>query len=259
MFLLYPEHGMAVNRMDTPTRADSVYYFKGRVVDSATGQPVAFSHIINTGRNTATICDTLGYFYLRVRLFDTLYLTALGYAPLQLVISDSLEKLEILPDIPMKVVSYSIRGVMINPLGSYSSFRHKVANLELPPTNYEINPAVLFEIDEGTDTLDMVPVPVLSPVTALYNWLSREGRNRRRFERLLEHEQFEKDVAYKYSPLVVSGITGYTGFELHRFMDFCSFKKKFLLESDQYEIRYAILEKQLEFEKMDQNTDRKRK
>jgi hypothetical protein len=227
---------------------DSLFYFKGRVLDSLTRNPVPFTHVINTGRITATICDTLGYFFIRVRRGDTLQLTSIGYAPARLVVTDSLRRLEILPDLFLHPVTYSIRGVMINPLGSYATFRDKVARLELPPSRYEINPGVYSDLEQGIDTLDMMPVPTLSPVTALYNWLSKEGKSRRKLRELIEQEEFERQIAYKYSPLIVSGITGYSGFTLYRFMDFCSFSHQFLQESDRYVIRDAVVARQKEFE-----------
>ena len=238
---------------DEGIRSDSVFYFKGRVLDSTNRRPVAFAHVINTGRNTATICDTLGYFYLRVRMQDTLNFTAIGYATKQIVITESLQSLERLPDIFLREFSYTIEGVMINPLGSYQTFRSRVINLELPPSKYEINPSVLSDIEGGTDTLDIVEYPAMSPVTALYNWLSQEGQEKRKYMRLIEQEQFEKDIAYKYSPLIVSGVTGYAGFELYSFMDFCAFSKKFLQESDRYEIRDAVVEKQKIYEALNED------
>ncbi|HEC45113.1 MAG TPA: hypothetical protein ENI20_20090 [Bacteroides sp.] len=233
--------------------SDSVFYFKGRVLGSEGRKPIAFAHVINTRRNTATICDTLGYFFLRVRMLDTVNITAIGFAPVQVVITDSLQSLEKLPDIFLRDFSYTIEGVMINPLGSYQTFRSRVINLELPPSKYEINPTVLMDIDEGTDTLDMVEYPAMSPVTALYNWLSKEGREKRKYKMIIEQEQFEKDIAYKYSPLIVSGVTGYAGFELYYFMDFCRFSNKFLDESDRYEIRDAVVEKQKIYEALNED------
>jgi hypothetical protein len=91
-------------------------------------------------------------------------------------------------------------------------------------------------------------MPVMSPVTALYNLLSKEGKSKRKLRKLLEQEAFEKQIDFKYSPEIVSHITGYTGFELYEFMDFCSFKKDFLLDATYYEITQAIVRKQLEFE-----------
>jgi hypothetical protein len=230
------------------SRSDSLFYFKGRALDSLDARPVVFTHVINTGRNTAAICDTMGYFYLRVRLNDTLKLSAIGYATLTLVIGDSMRDLKVIPDILLHEIRYSIRGVMINPLGSYSNFKYRVATLQLPPTGYEINPTVLRELERGLDTLDIIAYPAMSPVTALYNWLSREGKEKRKLARLIEEEKFEKEITYKYSPLIVSGITGYSGLQLYVFMDFCDFSMKFLRESDRYVIRDAVLEKQKLFE-----------
>ena len=231
---------------------DSLYYFKGRVLDSLNGRPVIFAHVINTGRNTAAICDTMGYFYLRVRLKDTLKFSAIGYATRMLVAGDSLRDLEVIPDILLHEIRYTINGVRINPLGNYGDFKYRVANLQLPPTGYEINPTLLRKIERGLDTLDIIEYPVMSPVTALYNWLSREGKERRKLARLIEKEKFEKEIAYKYSPLIVSGITGYSGLQLYVFMDFCDFSMKFLRESDRYVIRDAVLEKQKIFESQEE-------
>jgi hypothetical protein len=239
-----------ISPLQPPLPEDSILYFKGRVMDTITGNPVAFTHVINLGRGAATICDTMGYFYIRVRRRDTLLFSALGYGPEKLPLGDSLLQLERIPDIPMRSITYSIKGVMINPLGSYETFKRRVAAMELPPSEYQINPNVLMEIERGTDTLDMIQAPVMSPVTALYNWLSKEGKEKRKYRELLEQEQFERDIAYKYSPLIVSGITGYSGFELYRFMDFCSFKKKFILESDRYEIHDAVVDRQKLYESM---------
>jgi len=227
---------------------DSVFYFKGRVLDSLSRQAVAFTHIVNKGKNTATICDTLGYFFIRVHINDTLQLTAIGYAPETLLINDSLRYLDRLPDVLLRPTSYTIQGVMINPLGTYENFKMKVISLELPPSKYEINPSVIFDIDRGTDTLDIMPAPVMSPVSALYNWLSKEGKSRRKLVKIIEQEQFEKEISYKYSPDIIAAITSYSGFELYEFMEFCNFKKDLLLESDRYQIRDAVLEKQKIFE-----------
>ncbi|MFC2114953.1 hypothetical protein ACFLTU_00660 [Bacteroidota bacterium] len=233
-------------------QADSIFYFKGRVLDSISRQPVVFTHIINISKKRATISDTLGYFFIRVSLFDTLQLTAIGFAPLQIIINDSHRQQEKLPDILIRSVRYSILGVMINPLGSYESFKQKMIGLELPPSGFEINPSLISDIEKGTDTLDMIQTLSFSPVTALYNWLSKEGRSRRRYLNLIEQEQFEKDIAYKYNPAIIEEITGYSGFDLYRFMDFCSFNKKFLLEADIYEIQDAVLKKKAIFEALEE-------
>ena len=142
---------------------------------------------------------------------------------------------------------YSIDAVRVNPLGSYDQFRQRFVTMKSPESAYEINPTVLFDIDRGMDTLDMLIIHPMSPVTALYNLLSKEGKSKRKLQKLIEEETFAKQVEFKYSPGIVSHITGYTGFDLYEFMDFCSFSKEFLLDATYYEITRAILVKKQKF------------
>jgi hypothetical protein len=227
---------------------DTTVYFKARVLDSLTREPVVFAHIINSTKRTATISDTLGYFYIRTSPGDQLQFTAIGFTAGKLTIGYSILRKRIIHDILLKPIIYSIESVRVNPLGSYEQFRQRFIRVNIPESEYQIHPSVLTDIDEGTDTLDMLIVPIMSPVTALYNLLSKEGKSKRKLRKLLEQEEFERQIDFKYSPDIVSHITGYSGFDLYEFMDFCSFKKEFLLNATYYEITQAILNKQLSFE-----------
>jgi hypothetical protein len=241
--------------MERPVRAqvyeslqDTSGYFKARVIDSRSKKPVAFAHIINTTRRSATISDTLGYFYIRTSPGDQLQLTAIGFAASELTIGYSLLRSQPIQDILLEPIIYTIEAVRVNPLGSYEQFRRRFTSLEIPESAYTIHPSVLTDIDRGTDTLDMLLAPSISPVTALYNLLSKEGKSRRKLRKLLEREAFEKQIDFKYSPDIVSHITGYSGFELYEFMEFCSFEEEFLLDATYLEITQAVMTKQQEFE-----------
>ena len=228
---------------------DTTVYFKARVIDSLTRKPVVFAHIINTTRRTATISDTLGYFYIRTSPGEQLQLTAIGFSASKLTIGYSILRSPILHDLLLQPIIYSIEAIRVNPLGSYEQFKQRFITVNLPESEYTIHPSVLQEIDEGADTLDMLIMPIMSPVTALYNLLSKEGKSKRKLRKLLEEEEFDRQIDFKYSPDIVSHITGYTGFELYEFMEFCSFKKEFLLDATYYQITQAILAMKREFEK----------
>jgi hypothetical protein len=227
---------------------DTTVYFKARVLDSLTRKPVAFAHIINISRRTATISDTLGYFYIRTSPGEQLQLTAIGFTTGKLTIGYSLLRSPIIHDIMLQPIIYSIEAVRVNPLGSYEQFKQHFATVNLPESKYQIHPSVMTEIEEGTDTLDMLIAPAISPITALYNLLSKEGKSKRKLRKLLRQEEFERQIDFKYSPDIVSHITGYTGFDLYEFMAFCNFKKEFLLNATYYEITQAVLDKQQKFQ-----------
>ncbi len=240
-----PVHAQVYESLD-----DTSAFFKARVLDSLTMEAVAFAHIINTTRRTATISDTLGYFYIRTSPGDQLQFTAIGFSSGKLTIGYSILRSRLIYDILLQPIIYTIEAIRINPLGSYEQFKNRFITLKLPESEYQIHPSVLHEIDEGTDTLDMLIMPIMSPVTALYNLLSKEGKSKRKLRKLLEQEAFERQIDFKYSPDIVSHITGYTGFDLYEFMDFCSFKKEFLLNATYYQITRAILFKQGQFKAM---------
>lgn len=240
-----PVHAQVYESLD-----DTTVYFKARVIDSLTRKPVAFAHIINTTRRWATISDTLGYFYIRTSPGEQLQLTAIGFAASKLTIGYSILRSPLIHDILLQPIIYYIEAVRVNPLGSYDQFKQRFITVKLPESVYQIHPSVLQEIDEGSDTLDMLIMPIMSPVTALYNLFSKEGKSKRKLQKLLEQEEFERQIDFKYSPDIVSHITGYTGFDLYEFMEFCSFRQDFLLNATYYEITQAILVKQREFEKV---------
>jgi hypothetical protein len=256
MLLMISMMGQPVSTQVYESLKDTTVYFKARVLDSLTREPVAFAHIVNRTRRNATISDTLGYFYIRTSPGDQLELTAIGYSARKITIGYSILRSRLVSDILLQPFVYSIEAVKVNPLGSYEQFRRRFATLELPESEYTIHPSVLDDIDEGTDTLDMLLAPPMSPVTALYNLLSKEGKSRRKLRKLQEQEAFEKQIDFKYSPDIVSQITGYTGFELYEFMVFCNFEKDFLLDATYYEITQAILAKQKEFEGNDVKKNR---
>jgi hypothetical protein len=257
LMLMMLMSGRTVGAQVYESLEDTTAYFKARVLDSLTREPVIFAHIVNRTRQTATISDTLGYFYIRTSPGDRLELTAIGYATRKIIIGYGMLRRRLIGDVLLRPFVYSIEGVRVNPLGSYAQFKRHFITLEIPESEYTIHPSVLNDIEEGSDTLDMLLAPPMSPVTALYNLLSKEGKSKRKLRKLQEQEAFEKQIDFKYSPDIVSQITGYTGFELYEFMDFCSFEKDFLLYATYYEITRAILARQTEFEANKLKKDRK--
>ena len=227
---------------------DSTFYFSARIVDSVSRKPVKFAHIVNTDIGYATISDTLGFFNLKVAKNQTIQISAIGYSIMQLTLIDSIINRKGLLAIQLAPYVYPIGAVFVNPLGSYDQFRRSFLNLTPPAPKYQISSSVLREIDLGMDTISSLsPSPIASPVTFFYNLWSREGRSNRRLAELRKEEEFARKVAHKYSPEIVTRITGYHGLELYEFMEFCNFTKDFLINASEYRIVESILNEQKKF------------
>jgi len=230
---------------------DSIYLFSGRLIDSQTGDPVQFAHIFNQTQSNAMISDTLGYFSIPVHLQDLLVATAIGYYNLPVYMSDSIFALNRFHTCKMIPKIYTINEVNVSILGTYDQFKYKFLNLDVPNTDNQLNPSVLNDILAGIDTTGVVRPPgIMSPITAIYNLVSKEGKSLRKLKKIQEEEEFLKQVEYKYNNDMLERTTGLKGIELYEFISFCNFNHKFLLKASEYEIIEKVLEKLSEYRKI---------
>jgi hypothetical protein len=227
---------------------DAILIFSGRIINEQTGTPIKFAHVINQTWSHLAISDTLGYFRIRVRLNDLLIITSIGFYDLPIYIYDSIvaeNRLHIYHMIP-KI--YSLSGVNVLRLGTYEQFKYNFLKLELPEPEHPASTLVLQDIEQGIDTLGITePSSLGSPITAIYNRVSKEGKSLRKLKKVKEEEEFWKQVEYKYNPEMLSRITGLQGPELFEFINFCNFSHKFILESSEYEIIKKVLDKLKEY------------
>jgi hypothetical protein len=242
-FLLY----LTVNLVPARTYGqgivnDSVYHLFARITGSSDHTPVQFAHIINRNTGHGNISDTLGFFNIRVHLADIIHISAIGYYGHSFRITDSLLVTSRIPNIELTSRSYPIDQVNVYLLGSYEQFKYKVLGLKLPEPKIKINPAFLKDIEMAADTLDSIePISLGSPITAIYNLLSKEGKSMRRLAELQKQEALERKLYPKYNRNLVGHISGLEGIELNEFMIFCNFDPGFLLEATDYQIAVAIL------------------
>jgi len=247
-FNCYPQFREAIR--------DSIHLFSGRLIDSQTGEPVQFVHIYNQTQSNAMISDTLGYFSIPVHLQDLLVATAIGYYNLPVYVSDSIFELNRFHTLKMIPRIYNIKEVNVSILGTYDQFKYKFLNLDVPNTDNRINPSVLNDIMAGIDTTGVVQPPgIMSPITAIYNLVSKEGKSLKKLKKIQEEEEFLKQIDYKYNNDILERITGLKGIELYEFISFCNFSRKYLLKASEYEITEKVLEKLSEYRKINPGAD----
>jgi hypothetical protein len=209
---------------------------------------IQFAHIINQTSGYAMISDTLGYFRILADLNDLLIITAIGYYNLPVLVNDSLIHLQALRIFRLIPRIYPITEVKVGQLGTYEQFKNNFLKLDLPEPEHQMHPSVVPDIEKGIDTLDLIgPISVMSPISAMYYLLSKEGKSLRKLEKINEEELFLKQVEHKYNPEMLARITGMEGEELYDFVTFCNFSPEFLLEASEYEIIEAVLEKLKEY------------
>ncbi len=73
-------------------------------------------------------------------------------------------------------------------------------------------------------------------IDALYNALSREGKNARKLQKIIDRDYKETVINYRYTPLLVQQATGLSGLKLRDFMQQYRPSYNFILVANDYEL-----------------------
>ena len=73
-------------------------------------------------------------------------------------------------------------------------------------------------------------------INTLYNLLSKEGKNARQLQRIIERDYHEAIVAYRYNPGLVGSVTGLKGAKLIDFMQQYVPGYNFVIEANDYQL-----------------------
>jgi hypothetical protein len=78
-------------------------------------------------------------------------------------------------------------------------------------------------------------------IQELYDTYSHEGKMRRKYDNLLQQDDFERQIYPKYNTELVKQITGFTSDSAaYAFMRFCDFKNDSLLQANNYDVYQMI-------------------
>jgi hypothetical protein len=223
---------------------DYKYKFISRVIDDSTGIAIKDCHIINKTQHMGTISNEFGSFTITANLKDSIQFTAIGYEKLVIVATDSMYTNNRIVRLKPKI--YDINVVDIGLFSTYDRFKQDVMGLELKkPSLLEIDPINKFEVyTPPLPGQGGINVPfTISPITYFYNLWSKEGKNQRRYQSIINKTAEHIIIAEKFNGDIVGQLTGLKDDELIAFMSYCFFTKEYLLYASQGEINREIMKK----------------
>jgi hypothetical protein len=234
---------------------DFKYKFISKVVDADSMKAIKDCHIINKTQQIGTVSDANGQFILTANLKDSLEFSIIGYEKLALAVHDSMFSNTRV--IRLKPATYALGEVNIGLLSTYGRFKRDVLNRKTDSLDFQFTPIVSrFEVytpplpNQGG--INIIP-DLVHPVTALYNLLSKEGKQLRYYSKLVGGTAEHVVIGNKFNGLIVKQITGLEDDELVKFMSFCMFTKEYLLVAPQEEINRAVRQKFYEYLKRERS------
>jgi hypothetical protein len=200
-----------------------------RLLDVGTGKPVPYASvkILSTGKGLSA--DSNGFFTVVISQKDSLLIRSLGYFDLFYVKRND------------KFTSYFETLMMrsrIFELSPVEVLAKRKRNLDNPFLRWEykarFQPKVwLFYTPDGSPP---PPASLSSPISFLYDRLSRRGKEARKLRDMVAERARRKWYASRYNAEKVQQWTNLGGGEIQDFMKFCPMPDAFLDEASDYEI-----------------------
>lgn len=216
----------------------------GYVFDVDKDSVLTFANVYNTRTMRGTITDRNGFFRYYALPGDTLWFSSMGYYPLQYKIIDDPGS-RIQDTFYLKARTYKIPDVDILALTRYEKLRYEVKNMEVPRdvknarNNFPVvNHNVNAFYERNSESFGLI----MSPISALYDAFSKEGKERRKLAELMRQDAIDEKIALKYNEDLVNRVTGFEGDLLIEFMEFCNFSEEFLLNAPDYYLIEILIE-----------------
>lgn len=176
----------------------------GFVVDKDSKLRLAKVYIYNPSVDEGFYNNTKGEFIANAKVGDTLFAALSGYG--------------------MDTVVYKGQGAIVFQLKSLSIKLKEVkifGKLPTPKEQYAKNlQEYKYALDRGStkDPFTLGPSGAGLSIDAIYNLLSRQGKNARRLQAILERDYHESIIDYRFRPDYVKAVAGVNDTELNDFM-----------------------------------------
>lgn len=204
----------------------------GRTMTTTEGEVVQLASVININSGVRKISNRSGYFTIQVKQTDTLIVTAIGYDSLRLTslhfdTSKNIDSILVWMK-PKAARLKEVKIVASNPKRD-SLARAAAEFLKTDPlmNNYDR----ILNREKGG---------LMSPLTAIYQQFSKEGRDMAHFEDFVAYMEKQKLVDKRYNRNVIKRVTKLHELQLDEFMVFCKLNKDFVIESSDYDLIKAI-------------------
>ena len=202
----------------------------GEVVSPA-GTAIKGVHILNTNTNELSISDESGFFSISMHLSHVLRFSAVGFRTYYYTKKNINSKDISYIIIVLQTVTIGLKNINIivkEEVRAENLFRPK--SLPAP-----------FSFGYQGEQHELKPT-LMSPISMLYDWLSKEGKQKRELEELLKQEDIKKVIAQRYETDLMWEVTGLTGSALEEFKVYCNLSAYFVTHASDYEFLLKIKE-----------------
>ena len=154
--------------------SEGLFLLQGKVLTSDSLLPIENAHIISKFNRWGTISDEKGDFAMLVNNHDSLLITSIGFSPLILFLSDSVQAQKPPYPVYMSKDTIMMNEFIIHAFWDYTTFKQMI--IDMKPLDFDFS-----RVDFEENLMLALPPGSngLSPIQALYNRFSKDERLRR--------------------------------------------------------------------------------
>lgn len=198
---------------------------QGIVFDKHTKQRVSRVFVYNTSNDEGGYNNTRGEFEISAKPGDVLVAAVKGYYPDTLVVSDK------------KVVLFHLERSSII-IDEVSIIARRSPEEQLRQNQREYSTA--YSKGNAGSIFSVGPTGAGLSIDAIYSLISREGKNARKLQEIIEQDYRESVIDYHFTPDLVKNATGLSGEELADFMRQYRPSYYFVLSANDYNMVFYI-------------------
>jgi hypothetical protein len=209
----------------------------GEIIDPEASEAVPYVHVINTTSKTGQVSNTEGRFWIKMNPNDTLVFSAIGFEKYIFTLNDNISTDKLVVTIELRHSTLELETVKIFAFKDEYALKRALIDAELPiETPHKGIQLPGFYYGPKKE----VKVSALSPISFIYNKVSKEAKQARKLQEYEQDYDFRNYLKSKYNESIVIKITGIEEDKVDDFMNFCKLEDSFIKRASEYELTVVL-------------------
>jgi hypothetical protein len=204
----------------------------GEILNEDGVTPLQDVHIYNQNNKQVTVSDPTGFFSMYVSKIHVLRFSSVGYETFYFSLPG-----DFMGDVYYIQIDMIRKTVALRSITIYGEEEktESILTREKPLNNLE-------NVQLGTLVGEAKPVdPTLeNPVSLLWDWFSREGKEKRKLKQILERDEIRATVDNRFESDLIWELTGLYGEELEKFKRYCNLPEGFVINANEYDFLLSV-------------------
>ncbi len=220
------------------------------IVTNERGKVLNNVHVIDRSTFIGTTTNVSGNYDILVNENDTVIFSYLGFKSEEFIVPAFFKEGSFRLDIKMAMDTILLQSAVIYPFPANAAALEKdLLTIEIPDTTRKVELhldkiSIIIEPDlKNYRPGEIKLISFGSVVTQMYDALSHEGKMKRKYQQILEHDRIEAIAADRLSDSLIMRATGLVEKkEIEALREYCDLQAGFIVDATEYELYVALMD-----------------